>query len=40
MMVEAEKLISDKDTDIKKRIQEVMESSGKNKSEFKFKKNK
>jgi len=34
MMVEAEKRISDKDTDIKKRILEVMESSGKNKSEF------
>jgi len=33
-MVEAEKRISDKDTDIKKRILEVMESSGKNKSEF------
>jgi len=34
MMVEAEKRISDKDTDIKKRILEVMESSGKNKSEY------
>ena len=33
-MVETEKRISAKDTDIKKRILEVMESSGNNKSEF------
>ena len=34
MIVEAGKRVSAKDTDIKKRIAEVMESSGKNKSEF------